>query len=487
MSPIDFFPQDEKNYIYQQILKVFETGQADAEAHFTSKNGKSVLHYFTGKKLSFQGKICLVGMGIDITQIDEAEKEVRKRNSEIEALHELSKEVSASISLKDRIHAIIEKISKPVESDITLLFLKENERLNLHGSGPDNTKYKHEITNVHKVGECLCGIAAEVGKPVYSTNILTDFRCTFEECKKAGLRSFASIPFLDEGKVIGVIGIGSVAEKDFSNSSGFLETAAKEIALALKNAQLFEEISELNNHLEKRVEDRTLQLELANKEIESFSYSVSHDLRAPIRAIEGWSEALSEEYSEKFDDNGKKYLTRIRSETERMSKLIEDLLRLAKITRTEIHPTEVNLSELVTNIFSRNANLESKEKISLRAKTNVKAKGDIRLLEVALTNLIENSIKFSSKTPNAYIEFGETDIFHSDKKVFYIRDNGAGFDMNYAEKLFSPFQRMHKATDFPGTGIGLSIVQRIINKHNGSIWAESKPESGATFYFTLNL
>ncbi len=483
ISPVDLFRGNEKEYIYGQILEVFEKGESDAVAHFTSKDETSRLHYFTGKKLRFQGKLCLVGMGIDITQKKAAEDELAFRNIELSTLNELSKEVSANVSLGDRIQIIIEQISNPLSSDVTLLFLKEGPILKLAGKGPKNSKYPHEVANLHKVGECLCGIAAHTKKPVYSMDILSDFRCTYEECKKAGLVSFASIPLLEGDEVIGVIGVGTGAPKDFQKSSSFLETAAKEIVLSLKNARLFEEIKELNKDLEARVQARTRQLEETNKEIESFSFSVSHDLRAPLRAIDGWSEALFEDYFGKLDEKAQKYLQRIRSETNRMGILIEDLLRLSKLTRTEMHKTNTNLSQMAKKISERLLETQKGRQIEFISGENITANVDPNLLDVALTNLIDNAFKFTGKIDNPKIEFGKYE--QAGEEVFFVRDNGSGFNMIYSEKLFGPFQRMHKTSEFPGTGIGLTIVQRIIHKHGGRIWAESEIRKGTTFYFTL--
>ncbi|MCC6274437.1 MAG: GHKL domain-containing protein, partial [Leptospiraceae bacterium] len=228
---------------------------------------------------------------------------------------------------------------------------------------------------------------------------------------------------------------------------------------------------------------RTRQWEETNKEIESFSFSVSHDLRAPLRAIDGWSEALFEDYFGKLDEKAQKYLQRIRSETNRMGILIEDLLRLSKLTRTEMHKTNTNLSQMAKKISERLLETQKGRQIEFISGENITANVDPNLLDVALTNLIDNAFKFTGKIDNPKIEFGKYE--QAGEEVFFVRDNGSGFNMIYSEKLFGPFQRMHKTSEFPGTGIGLTIVQRIIHKHGGRIWAESEIRKGTTFYFTL--
>lgn len=244
-----------------------------------------------------------------------------------------------------------------------------------------------------------------------------------------------------------------------------------------------EAIRKLNEELEERVHERTAELETANKELEAFSYSVSHDLRSPLRGIAGWSQALNEDYHSLLDENAKQYLDRIVFETTRMGQLIEALLKLSQISKLEIHPEQVDLTAIAKKIVSRLYEEEPERSIEVVIKPGLSAEGDANLLEAVLTNLLNNAWKFTGKVANARIDFGQ--ISKDGETVFYVRDNGAGFDMTYSANLFGAFQRMHKATDFPGTGVGLATVKRIINRHGGRIWAESSLDNGATFYFTI--
>ncbi|HHY53686.1 MAG TPA: PAS domain S-box protein [Clostridiales bacterium] len=227
------------------------------------------------------------------------------------------------------------------------------------------------------------------------------------------------------------------------------------------------------------------ELEEANKELEAFSYSVSHDLRAPLRSIDGFSQVLLEDYADKLDDQGKDYLRRIRAASLRMSQLINDLLTLSRVTRAEIHFEEVDLTTIVENIAAELKERQPDRNVKFIIAQNVKAYGDSHLLRIVLENLLDNAWKFTSKHKDAVIEFGAKEC--EGKRVYFVRDDGAGFDMAYVNKLFVPFQRLHEQDEFEGTGIGLATVQRIVHRHGGKVWAEGEVEKGATFYFTLQL
>ncbi len=243
------------------------------------------------------------------------------------------------------------------------------------------------------------------------------------------------------------------------------------------------EIHRLNADLEQRVVERTAQLEAANKELEAFSYSVSHDLRAPLRGIDGWSLALLEDYHDALDAQGRQYLDRVRSETQRMGQLIDDMLQLSRVTRAEMRQEPVNLSALAQKLSARLQEAEPGRQAEFSIQVNLSANGDANLLEVMLDNLLSNAFKFTRPRAPARIEFGQAEA--DGQRAFFVRDNGAGFDMAYAHKLFGAFQRLHKTSEYPGTGIGLATVQRVVHRHGGRVWAEAGVDQGATFYFTL--
>jgi light-regulated signal transduction histidine kinase (bacteriophytochrome) len=243
------------------------------------------------------------------------------------------------------------------------------------------------------------------------------------------------------------------------------------------------EIRGLNAELEQRVIDRTRKLESANKELESFSYSVSHDLRAPLRSIDGFSRILEEDHYDKLDDAGRESLRKIRASSEHMRQLIDDMLQLSQATRTELRRSPVDLSMLARAVGEGLRAAEPQRSVELIIEPGLIAHADEHLMGIVLENLIGNAWKYAGRQPAARIEFGRVE--RDGVTTYFVKDNGAGFDAQYAHKLFQAFQRLHTAKEFPGTGIGLATVQRVIHRHGGRVWAEGERGRGATFFFTL--
>ena len=243
------------------------------------------------------------------------------------------------------------------------------------------------------------------------------------------------------------------------------------------------QLEALNSDLERRVRERTDALEAANAELEAFSYSVSHDLRAPLRALDGFSLALLEDYGDDLDGDAADYLNRIRRASQRMARLIDDLLMLSRVTRRGMTWGRVDLSAAARSIGAELGDDDPGRQVKLAVTPEMVADGDARLLDVALRNLLDNAWKFTSRTVGARVEVGMKG--EGEDRVFFVRDNGAGFDSQYADKLFAPFQRLHGDREFPGTGIGLATVQRIVRRHGGRVWAEGTTGKGATVWFTL--
>lgn len=244
-----------------------------------------------------------------------------------------------------------------------------------------------------------------------------------------------------------------------------------------------DEVRRLNEELEERVADRTAELEAANKELEAFSYSVSHDLRAPLRHINGFSQALLEDYGDSLDELAQSYLNEVRAASQEMAQLIDDVLRLARVARSEIHREFINLTDLANDVVAKLRAADSTRNANVEIEAGLVANGDKRLLGIVLTNLLGNAWKFTARKDPAEISFKRVAV--NGERVFSINDNGAGFDMTFGDKLFGVFQRLHTVDEFEGTGVGLATVQRIINRHGGRVWAESEIDKGATFFFTL--
>jgi PAS domain S-box-containing protein len=298
----------------------------------------------------------------------------------------------------------------------------------------------------------------ETGKP------LIDHEIVMENSNGQKLWMMVNkIPLRDAaGKIFGLVGI------------------QRDITEARQNAGA---IIKLNAELELRVRERTAQLENTNKELESFAYSVSHDLRAPLRSIDGFSKALLEDCQDQLDSTALDYLRRVRAASQRMATLIDDLLLLSRITRSDLRRETTDLSTLADNIVSELRVEQPQRAIDFRVEGGIITSADAGLMRVALDNLLGNAWKFTAKQPKAIISFGVEG--RNGQPVYFIRDNGAGFDMRYADKLFGAFQRLHREAEFVGTGVGLAIVQRIIKRHGGQIWAEAAVGKGATFFFTL--
>lgn len=249
----------------------------------------------------------------------------------------------------------------------------------------------------------------------------------------------------------------------------------------LKQAE--REVRELNQELEKRVKERTAQLEATNKELESFSYSVSHDLRTPLISIQAFSRILVEKYASRLDAKGQRFLNAIQKSTKQMDQLINDLLALSRLKRQDFKATEIDMGGLIRNVFEDLRAVNPGRMVRLVVKRPPTGVGDLSMIRQVVVNLLSNAMKFTRKREEAVIEIGGS--HNGDETIYYIKDNGVGFDMAEADKLFAAFQRFHSADEYEGTGIGLAIVQRIITRHGGRVWAEAKPDEGATFYFTL--
>ena len=248
-------------------------------------------------------------------------------------------------------------------------------------------------------------------------------------------------------------------------------------------AQAEARILSLNEELENRVMERTARLEAANRELAELSYAISHDLRAPLRAIDGFSLVVLDDYGDRLDEEGRRCLGRVRNGAQRMGQLLSDLLRLSHTTRGTLDPQPLDLSAEAQSVLADLVRQDPQRKVDAAVTPGLKAVGDRQLVKLVLENLLSNAWKYSAQTAQARIEFGIT--ARDDQSVFFVRDNGVGFDMAYASRLFGTFQQLHSGQEYTGTGIGLAIAQRIIHRHGGMIWADSAPGQGATFFFTL--
>jgi PAS domain S-box-containing protein len=375
----------------------------------------------------------------DMTERNEAEEKLRAASAYARSLIEASPDPLVTISPQG-------KITDVNEATIKATGVARHELI-----GSDFSDYFTEP-----------GKAREGYRRVFSEGFVTDYALTIRgrNGRLTNVLYNATLYRDARGTVLGVF------------------AAARDVT---ENAQLkkaAEEIRVLNGALQRRA----AELEGLNKELEAFSYSVSHDLRAPLRAIDGFGQALEEDYSGLLDEEGRRYLMRMRVGARQMGLLIDDMLKLSRLTRMEVSLVEVDLSAIAGEVAADLMREQGDRSVEFVIPPGVIARGDARLLRIALENLFENAWKFTATHPRARIEFG---VRGEGKKTYFVRDDGVGFDMAYAGKLFGAFQRLHSSQEFPGTGIGLATVQRVIGKHGGRVWVEAEPGRGATFYFTL--
>ena len=448
MHPLDFFKGKDQENVAERIMTVFEEGVSEVEAELFTKSGKKIPHYFTGYQFEIEGQPHLIGVGLDISERTRAQEEVA----------EARRFLASSLSSTPLGVVLLDgqgKFSYVNPTFLNLLNRKEGEFI---GKGVK------ELAKPLFPPRTLEIIAERVGERLRTGAALAD--AEVEVLNAAGERipiSYSASGIKsDKGEVIGeVVFITDIRARK----------------------QVQERVEKLNRTLEERVRQRTMELESANKELEAFAYSVSHDLRAPLRSLDGFSQAVLEDYHEQLDEEGRDFLLRIRHASQRMGRLIDDLLKLSRLTRREMSKGYIDLSALARKAANDLRDGEPAREAEFSIMEELKAHADPALFAVVLENLLGNAWKYTSKKPSARIAFGKTDL--KGEEVYYLEDNGAGFDMAYVDKLFGPFQRLHKDTEFPGTGIGLATVQRIIGRHGGRIWAEGAVDQGATFYFTL--
>ncbi len=489
------FPGDEYLQVTEGVLDTLEeVDLLDYEMTITTKEGLPRIISWSLISRYEQGELIeIIGFGIEITKRRQAENERERllhahehRSRQLQLAAEVATSVSTLLDTQELIAQTVEQIKEAFDYYYVGLFLVDETceyavlRAGTGEAGKEMLTAGHKL----KVGDgSMIGWSIANGLPRIALDVGQD-AVHFNNPRLPETRSEVTLPLISRGQRIGALTFQSTGEAAFSDSDlAILSVMAEQLAVAIENARLYEQIQQYAANLEKRVAERTAELTAVNKELEAFAYSVSHDLRSPLRAIDGFSQALLEDYTDCLDDTGRDYLHRVQTATRRMGQLISDLLKLSRLTRGEMHREPVNLSALATEVLTDLQTLAPERQAEFIVTPNLMIDGDVRLLRVALENLLGNAWKFTSKLPLGRIEFGQVEV--NGERAYYVRDNGAGFDMAYADKLFGAFQRLHSTTEFEGTGIGLATVQRVIHRHGGRIWAEGKVGQGATFYFTL--
>ena len=442
---LDFVHPDDKEVVIRGFAEDLyqQERRQTYEVRAKTEDGREIWVSGLATRIEFQGRLAVLISFADITERKQVEEALRKSEEQFRAL------------IENALDGIV-----IVNPDITISYQsssmgrmtgrKAKDRI-----GKDPLQYCHP-DDISEVAEAFLQLFENKIPTVH-----TEFRY---QHKDGRWRTFEVVGnnLIDDPAVGGIV----LNMRDIT-----------------ERKQAEEEIRRLNEGLEQRVVERTVQLQAVNKELEAFAYSVSHDLRAPLRSIDGFSQVLLEDYTDKLDDEGKNHLQRVRSASQRMAQLIDDLLNLSRLTRGKMRYETVDLSALAQTIAMELQQSQPERDVEFTIAPGLAAKGDAHFLSVALENLLGNSWKFAKKQGRTRIEFGYDET--NGQPAYFVRDNGVGFDMAYADKLFGAFQRLHSHSEFEGTGIGLATVQRIIHRHGGKIWAESAVGQGATFYFTL--
>lgn len=451
MGITDIRPAEDVSRLLADVAK--ERGELShaGEWRHRLKDGRIIDVDITSHLLEFSGRPAALVVARDITERNQMEAEIRSLNEELEQ------------RVADRTAAL-----EASEEQFRTLATTAHDAI----IAADDEGW---ITYFNPGAERTFGYAATevVGRPL---TVLMPER--FHGPHQQGLARYVAT---GEARVVGRTVELVGRRKDGAEFPIELSLASRQPDGAPEFIGIIRDITQ-RKETERELQRYAAELEAANKELEAFSYSVSHDLRAPLRSIHGFSQAVLEDYEEHLDAQGIDYLRRVCAGAERMGTLIDDLLELSRATRTEMERQQVDLSQLGERIARDVAAANPDRHVDFRIARGLTCEGDQELLTLVLRNLLENAWKFTAKEDGAVIEIGVTD---DEKRAFFVRDNGAGFDASYADKLFQPFQRLHSPRDFAGTGIGLALVQRIIHRHGGRVWAAGAVERGATFYFTV--
>ncbi len=474
------------------------------EARFRHKSGRYFDTLFSASIIELDGEPCMLSITRDISDRKQIEQLFLERNRMLHAVSEAQSDFIMDADPHPTFDRLLTHLLDITDSEygfIGEVFRDDNDApylrpyaiTDISWDEASRTLYRNYVSGGFKFHNLntLFGHVLTSGQPVLSNDPASDHRRGGLPQGHPPLNAFMGLPLYRGEAMVGMLGVANRPDgydkAQVEHLQPFTATCAVLIE-AYRNSQRRQHaetlLRKMNLELEDHVSQRTAELQASIKELESFSYSVSHDLRSPLRGINGFSRLLLQEYGERLDEQGREYLNRICAATLRMSELIDGMIDLAQLTREPIHLAEVDLSRLAETIARELQAAEPGRRVEFTAAPGIRARGDERLLRVAMHNLIANAWKFTARQEVAHIEFGVRRT--GNDLAYFVRDDGAGFDMRYADKLFGAFQRLHGIKEFAGTGIGLATVQRIIQRHGGLVWAEGEIDKGATFYFTLS-
>jgi PAS domain S-box-containing protein len=503
MSPIDLFEGEGKRMVAERIQEVFTKGQSSVEADFLSRDGKKTPYYLTGLRFVMENKTYLAGTGIDISERRQAEELLKASEAELHDSYFAQATINMILSTSFENMPFDEFLQKTLNMVLSVpwisfepsgsIFLVEDAADILIMKAQLNLpEYLQQSCNRLPYGKCLCGRAALTKELEFADRVDERHDICYDGMPDHG---HYAVPILFSNRILGVINIYlPEGHKRNLKDEEFLRAVADTLAAIIVRNHAEEELRKYREGLEELVKERTTELQVLNRELEAFSYSVSHDLRAPLRHLAGFVELFRNRASGNLDEKSSHYLNIIQDAAGQMEHLIDDLLSFSRIGRVEFKKDHVRPGEIISDLIKELEEETRGRKIAWNIHPLPDVYGDRSMLRLVFQNLISNAVKFTEKKEETQIEIGcdsgsplspPLEGAFSDEEVFYVRDNGVGFDMQYADKLFNVFQRLHRKEEFEGTGIGLANVRRIVEKHGGRVWAEGEVDKGATFFFTL--
>jgi PAS domain S-box-containing protein len=497
-APKDIYGRSVFDYIHPEDMEsarktldsIVRNPGLPVRVEFRFRHNDGSFHYHEGTFSNLLGDPTVQGIICntrDITGRKQAEEEIRRAMERLSSLRDIDVAILEAHSFDETARAALKHLRRLIScrrAAVVLIDTVKWEAEILSYDTDDVTSLQPGTRFSLEGGTLIEDLRKGEMRIIEDVESIQNPHPVFQRLRAEGIRSGIYFPLIAHGELIGLLSMESDEPGAFSMADiDIYGESAAHLAVALYNARLLGEVRRYADELESRVAERTAQLEAINRELEAFSYSVSHDLRAPLRAVDGFSQALLEDYYDQLDEQGRRFLNRIRAAAQRMAELIDDILGLSRVTRGEMRRETVDMTALALVIAEELRSQEPGRRADFVIEPGMVAEGDPALLRLVLLNLLDNAFKFTAGREEAHIEFGTEKIDGRD--TFFVRDNGAGFDMDYAGKLFGVFQRLHSLDEFPGTGIGLATVQRIINRHGGEVWGEGEEGRGATFYFTI--
>ncbi len=482
--------------IERRIKQMVEKGKDRFESKHKRKNGFIIDLDVSIVIIKSDGSPLVAAFVNDITDHKKAIDSLKKRSNELTTLNVLGRQVSSNLSLNQVAKAAIEGITEAVHPELALLFLRKEDKLILQGFGPQKSKYAHDSTPVHCVGECLCGLAVKDKMSIYVNDIRKDSRCTWKECKKAGLKSFAALPLLSGDDVIGVMGLASSELREFKMQSEFIETISNEVSISLQNAILYEKIQSHAIELEQTVAERTnelketvLHLQDLDKLKSIFLASMSHELRTPLNSIIGFTGILLMGMAGVLNEEQKTQLKKVKNNADHLLSLINDILDISKIEagKVDVYIEKINLKNIVKDVIDTVSPMAKEKNLEIHysiPKSIVLASDERRLKQV-LMNLVSNAVKYTDK---GSINIKVRALKNKTIKINIV-DTGIGISKKNLEKLFQPFQQIDTSLTKKqaGTGLGLYLCKKLLNLLGGSISVNSEYRKGSEFSFILPL